>query len=66
MPYIDYDEVAAICRECGRNFRSEEDLQEHMEEVHEPARPEVAPVKGPAPSQRKRATVVRPHGRRLP
>lgn len=34
MPYVEYDEVAASCPECGRNFRSEEDLETHLEEVH--------------------------------
>jgi hypothetical protein len=34
MPYVEYDEVAASCSECGRNFRSEEDLEAHRLEVH--------------------------------
>ncbi len=46
MPYIEYDEVAASCPECGRNFRSEEDLERHLVEVHE--RP-AAPAAGGSP-----------------
>ncbi len=34
MPYVEYDEVEAICRDCGRTFRSEEALDEHREEAH--------------------------------
>ncbi|MCI4346792.1 MAG: C2H2-type zinc finger protein [Thermoplasmata archaeon] len=34
MPYVEYDEVGAACSECGRPFRSEEDLEEHRLEVH--------------------------------
>jgi uncharacterized C2H2 Zn-finger protein len=47
MPYVEYDEVEAICKDCGRAFRSEEALVEHRAEAHstsvnapeEPARP---------------------------
>ena len=47
MPYVEYDEVEAICRDCGRVFRSEDALDEHRAEAHasevkapsEPARP---------------------------
>jgi hypothetical protein len=35
MPYVEYDEVVASCSECGRSFRSEEDLETHRGEVHE-------------------------------
>jgi hypothetical protein len=35
MPYVEYDEVVASCSECGRAFRSEEDLEAHRAEVHE-------------------------------
>ena len=34
MPYVEYDEVEAICSECGRVFRSEEALAEHQAEAH--------------------------------
>jgi len=47
MPYVEYDEVEAICRDCGRAFRSEDALDEHRKEAHasavnspaEPVRP---------------------------
>lgn len=34
MPYVEYDEVEAICADCGRIFRSEEALGSHREEAH--------------------------------
>lgn len=34
MPYVEYDEVEAICSDCGRTFRSEEALAAHHEESH--------------------------------
>jgi DNA-directed RNA polymerase subunit RPC12/RpoP len=34
MPYVDYDEVGAACAECGRLFRSPEDLDAHRRETH--------------------------------
>jgi len=34
MPYVEYDEVEAICRDCGRAFRSEDALEEHRQEAH--------------------------------
>ncbi|MGI0130323.1 MAG: C2H2-type zinc finger protein [Thermoplasmata archaeon] len=34
MPYIEYDEVEAICPDCGRMFRSEEALLAHRDESH--------------------------------
>jgi uncharacterized C2H2 Zn-finger protein len=34
MPYVEYDEVEAVCSDCGRAFRSEEALQEHRAEAH--------------------------------
>ncbi len=34
MPYVEYDEVEAICSDCGRIFRSEEALAAHREEAH--------------------------------
>jgi DNA-directed RNA polymerase subunit RPC12/RpoP len=38
MPYVDYDEVGAACAECGRLFRSVEDLDSHRRESHVTAR----------------------------
>jgi Zinc finger, C2H2 type/C2H2-type zinc finger len=38
MPYVDYDEVGAACAECGRLFRSSEDLDAHRRESHPTAR----------------------------
>ncbi|MGI0054364.1 MAG: hypothetical protein ACREB9_04170 [Thermoplasmata archaeon] len=35
MPYVEYDEIEAICPECGRVFRSEETLATHRVETHE-------------------------------
>jgi uncharacterized C2H2 Zn-finger protein len=34
MPYVEYDEVEAICSDCGRIFRSEDALSAHREEAH--------------------------------
>jgi len=34
MPYVEYDEVEAICKDCGRVFRSEDALAEHRTEAH--------------------------------
>lgn len=34
MPYVEYDEVEAICSDCGRVFRSEEALADHRAEAH--------------------------------
>ena len=34
MPYVEYDEVEAICADCGRIFRSEDALAAHREESH--------------------------------
>ncbi|HKN07496.1 MAG TPA: C2H2-type zinc finger protein [Thermoplasmata archaeon] len=34
MPYVEYDEVEAVCRDCGRSFRSEDALEEHRKEAH--------------------------------
>ena len=34
MPYVEYDEVEAICSDCGRAFRSEDALAEHQAEAH--------------------------------
>ena len=34
MPYVEYDEVEAVCRDCCRAFRSEDALEEHRIEAH--------------------------------
>ncbi len=34
MPYVEYDEVEAICADCGRVFRSEDALADHRAEAH--------------------------------
>jgi uncharacterized C2H2 Zn-finger protein len=34
MPYVEYDEVEAICPDCGRTFRSEDLLAAHRAESH--------------------------------
>ena len=34
MPYVVYDEVEAICADCGRVIRSEEALADHRAEAH--------------------------------
>ena|ERR1700686_2464433 len=35
MPFVEYDEVEAVCSECGRPFRSQELLDAHREETHQ-------------------------------
>jgi len=46
MPYVEYDEVEAICSDCGRVFRSEEALAEHQAEAHSGQEPtERAPTR---------------------
>jgi len=50
MPYVDYDEVGAACAECGRLFRSTEDLDAHRRETHPAARSR-------APDKPRRATL---------
>jgi len=37
MPYVEYDEVEAICPDCGRVFRTEDALAEHRQEAHSSA-----------------------------
>jgi hypothetical protein len=66
MPYVEYDEVAAICPECGRMFRSEDDLRTHKEEVHaQPATAAAAPRPAPHPPHTSREIAERAHrGRR--
>jgi Zinc-finger of C2H2 type len=48
MPYVEYDDVAAVCSDCGMTFLSVEALEAHQAQVHpsghgdavpEPARP---------------------------
>jgi hypothetical protein len=34
VPYVDYDEVEAVCSDCGRLFLTEEALREHRAEAH--------------------------------
>ena len=34
MPYVEYDEVQAVCSDCGRIFPSEEALAAHRTEAH--------------------------------
>ncbi len=43
MPYVEYDEVEAICADCGRVFRSEEALADHRAEAHAVAEKDTAP-----------------------
>jgi uncharacterized C2H2 Zn-finger protein len=48
MPYVEYDEVEAVCPECGRIFRSEDALEVHQRESHmtlAPAPPPTASVR---------------------
>jgi hypothetical protein len=45
MPYVEYEEPAAICSECEMTFRSEEALDRHRVEVHAPARAAMPGVK---------------------
>jgi len=34
MPFVEYDEVEAVCSDCGRIFRSEEALAAHRIDSH--------------------------------
>jgi uncharacterized Zn-finger protein len=34
LPFVEYDEVEAVCSDCGRIFRSEEALVAHREDSH--------------------------------
>jgi len=34
MPYVEYDEVQAVCSDCGRIFPSDEALAAHRIEAH--------------------------------
>ncbi len=49
MPYVEYDEVEAVCPECGSTFRSPETLEAHVRESHAgPPGPAAAARPGPA------------------
>ncbi len=41
MPYVEYDEVEAVCSDCGRVFRSEEALAAHRAEAHAGHEPDI-------------------------
>ena len=34
VPYVEYDEVQAVCSDCGRAFPSDESLMEHRRDAH--------------------------------
>ncbi len=34
MPFVEYDEVGAVCAECGRQFPNDEALATHKAESH--------------------------------
>lgn len=53
MPYVEYDEVEAICPECGRNFRSEETLELHRQDAH-------AGIESPPDRPRRKAGRTQP------
>ena len=38
VPYVEYDEIQAVCADCGRQFPSPESLERHRAEAH--AQPE--------------------------
>ena len=40
MPFVEYDEVGAVCAECGRQFPNEEALTGHKADSHAQAPPE--------------------------
>ncbi len=67
MPYVEYDEVEAICADCGRVFRSEEALADHRAEAHSgqeggPPSPAVASVRCSLCQKRFRsATALQAH-----
>jgi hypothetical protein len=44
VPYVEYDEVEAICSDCGRTFRSEEALELHRAESHQPIDTTTPPI----------------------
>lgn len=43
VPFVDYDEVKAVCSDCGRLFLSEEALREHRAEAHVAGEPDPGP-----------------------
>jgi uncharacterized C2H2 Zn-finger protein len=45
VPFVEYDEVEAVCPDCGMIFRSEEALDHHRDEVHVPV-PAALPARG--------------------
>lgn len=50
MPYVEYDEVGAICSDCGRAFRSDEALAAHRIDSHSshdeiPTRASAGPIR---------------------
>lgn len=55
MPYVEYDEIEAICPECGRVFLSEEALERHRQDSHSGLEEEKVPppVRHPARSPAK-------------
>ncbi len=57
MPYVEYDEVEAVCADCGRPFRSEEALEEHRTTVHAPA---AAAAARPVPRPRRATSPAPP------
>ena len=68
MPYVEYDEVEAICPDCGAPFRSEEARDAHARDVHgaagpqrEPARPVRCAVCG---TTVRSVTALQQHNRR--
>ncbi|MCI4350090.1 MAG: C2H2-type zinc finger protein [Thermoplasmata archaeon] len=44
MPYIEYDEVEAVCSDCGMTFRSGDALDSHRVKVHAAAGGDDAPA----------------------
>ncbi len=51
MPYVEYDEVEAVCTDCGRIFRSEEALATHRADAHEKEGRSRTPGRSSAPVQ---------------
>lgn len=49
MPYVEYDEVKAVCSECGRAFETEEALRTHDQEAHALTRRARSGLPPPAP-----------------
>jgi hypothetical protein len=55
MPYVEYDEVQAVCSDCGRIFPSEDALSAHRAESHA-----VEDVTAAAPRPARRRSASRP------